>query len=177
MKIKNIFTLLLLFFSFLMHAQRDSINNGGVYYCSRDIFEIIKEDKKHFGFRLPEDFEGDSIDYKTDSAVVFLANRNYLQHNYASGKLKFRTLVDDEKKSFIIENLISKQKGKIDFTESCEIIFTGTKYYYEDKEVRFFFKAKFDGHVQDLSLSFGKLRGKKLLIINCGHPSYIKCEP
>lgn len=177
MKTKTILQLLFFFFSISMQAQRDTVNINGEIHCSRDIFDIIKKDNKTFYFFLPEDFISDSINYKVDSTYVYLENHKYLQQTYSSKKLKFKILVDQEKKSLYVENLISKKKAKIDFIESCEIIFTGTKYYYEDKNLRYFFKAKFDGYEQDFSLRFAKFRNKKVIVLNEGHPQYKKCAP
>jgi hypothetical protein len=97
-----------------------------------------------------------------------------LQRTYTSKKIKFKTLVDEQKRTFYLENLISKEKAKINFTESCEMVFTGTN-YYADKKARFLFRAKYDGYDQECSLRFGKFGGKKGIIVNRSFPQYRKC--
>lgn len=150
---------------------------NGKWLCAKNVTDIIKENKKVTTYFLPEDFESDSTIYKMDSSYVYLSKSRYLQRTYTSKKIKFKTLLDEQKQTFYFENLISKEKAKINFTESCDMIFTGTKKYYTDKKIRFLFRAKYDGYEQECSLRFGKFGGKKGIIVNRSFPIYKKCVP
>ncbi|MFD1605072.1 hypothetical protein ACFSJW_00605 [Flavobacterium artemisiae] len=173
---KTILSLFFLFFSFLMQAQKDTVYTNGKWLCAKNVTDIIKENKKVITYFLPEDFESDSTIYKMDSAYIYLGKSKYLQRTYTSKKIKFKTLVDEQKRTFYLEDLISKEKTKINFTESCEMVFTGTN-YYPYKKVRFLFRAKYDGYDQECSLRFGRFGEKEGIIVNRGFPIYKKCKP
>lgn len=174
-KLKNIKSLLLLLLPFLMQGQdiQDTVNIEGVYYCSRDLYSIIKKKKKVMYVTLPEQFVSDTIVWNIDSSYVFIKEKKYLQKIYSSKKIKFKTLesLNNSEKKIYIENLINKRKGEIEFTEFCNIISTGAR-LLDNRYLYFYFKAKFDGHEQNFSVRFSQ----DLMVLNFGFPSYIKCK-
>ncbi|SHL41682.1 hypothetical protein [Flavobacterium chilense] len=91
-KLKNIKSLLLLLLPFLMQGQdiQDTVNIEGVYYCSRDLYSIIKKKKKVMYVTLPEQFVSDTIAWNIDSSYIFIKEKKYLQKIYSSKKLSLK---------------------------------------------------------------------------------------
>lgn len=171
MKTKNILRLIFLFLPFLMQAQKDSINVEVLNQrFVHSIFDVVVNNDRMFCIVVPQEFKLASRDYKIDTAYVYLENHKYLQQTYTSGKLKFKTLVNEEKTSFYIENLITKRKEKIDFTESCEILFLGILYDSKNKNTGFVFKGKINDYDQDFSLRFARLRNKNTIVLTGSRP-------
>lgn len=162
-----------LLFPFFMQGQIDRVNIGGEDYCSRSVFDIIKKDKRIRYHTLPEEFVGDTVDYKIDSTYVFIKRSKYIQKIYFSDKFKFKTLTSVNKlqKKIYVQDLVKNKKGKIEFMEVCDIIFTGVK-LVNSKLVALYFKAKFDGYEQYLSLRFDK----DSMILNFDLPDHRKCD-
>jgi hypothetical protein len=158
---------------FFMQGQIESVNIGDEDYCSRSVFDIIKKNKKVRYHVLPEEFVGDSINYRIDSSYVFINREKYLQVNCFSDKFNFKTLttVGRLQKKMYIQNLVNNIKGKIEFTEFCDIILAGVK-IIDSKLYAIYFKAKFDGYEQFFSLKFDE----NAMILNFDLPQYRKCD-
>ncbi|MFD1605073.1 hypothetical protein ACFSJW_00610 [Flavobacterium artemisiae] len=171
MKNKFFWRLFLLFLPFLMQAQKDSINveelNQRFMYS---IFDVLVKNDRMFCIVVPQEFKLASRDYKIDTAYIYLENHKYLQQTYTSGKLKFKTLVNEKKTSFYIENLITKRKEKIVFMEPCEILFLGILYDPKNKNTGFVFRGKINDYEQDFSLRFARLRNKNMIVLNGSRP-------
>jgi hypothetical protein len=169
--LKNLMFFLLL--PFFMQGQIDRVNIEGVDYCSRSVLDIIKKNKKVRYHVLPEEIVGDSVDYKIDSSYIYIKKYKYLQIICFSDKYKFKILtsVTKPQKKIYVQNLVNNKKGKIEFMEVCDIIFTGVK-LLNSKLVALCFKAKFDGYVQYFSLKFDK----DSMILNFDLPDYRKCD-
>lgn len=75
-----------------MQGQIERENYQGVDYCSRNVIDIIKKNAKVRYHSLPEEFVGDSVNYRIDSSYVYIKKRKYLQTNCFSDKLNFKTL-------------------------------------------------------------------------------------
>lgn len=172
-RLKNLSYLFFLLFPLFMQGQIERERYQGVDYCSRNVIDIIKKNAKVRYHFLPEEFVGDSVNYRIDSSYVFIKKRKYLQVNCFSDKFNFKTLttVGRLQKKIYIQNLVNNKKGKIEFTEFCDIISAGVK-IIDSKLHTIYFKAKFDGYEQFFSLRFDK----DSMILNFELPHYRKCD-
>jgi hypothetical protein len=157
---------------FLAQSQSDSVNINGEKYCLRYLSDIIKEEKKARYWRMPEEFTGYSTDFKKDSSYVFIKKRKYLQVIYFSDKFKLKTLrpINNMQKKIYIQDVINNRKGKIEFTEICDLTFKGAR--KKNKLTTFYFQLKFDGYGQDFSLKFGE----DSMLFNFDFPALKKCD-
>ncbi|MEN2400160.1 hypothetical protein GKZ90_0010245 [Flavobacterium sp. MC2016-06] len=165
--------LFLILFPFFAQSQNDTVNINGVKYCSRDLIDIIKMEKKLMSWRMPEEFVGDTIDYKKDSSYIFIKKRKYLQMIYSSDKFKLKTLqfVNELQRKIYIENIVNNKKVELEFTETCDVVFRGVKLRKNEPPV-FYFEGIFGVYKQYFSLKFDK----KLTRLNFDLPSYEKCD-